>query len=249
MGLFLSIYDCEIPLGINKDGIYTTIMDANHISMLTFKAKSTIFEFFHTSKDIKIGIDQEEIKKFLKKGYEEEVTADLSKISYNGEEISILLTKKDQKLERTFFLKSYYTTYGPNNYKLPDLNYSYKITLKAEIFKTVLQDCYKIQDNFSLFFREESENKFWAEAHYEKSYSYVAIIEDTIKIEGQGNAEGNYNLSMLVDILPFLRDEITIYLGHEIPLIIDFKLWGADCSYCLAPRAEKGEEEGEICNK
>jgi len=246
--LFSEINDIETPLGVDQGRLFTTIMEPQHTYMLKFEAKNSIFDEFE-SKNAEIGIDPEELAKIFKIYSREKNTGDSLNIRYNGRDLMYTLKSPLQRTKRRFFFLSDSTSLISDKYELPDLDYTVKITLNAEIFKKIIQECCKISDKFTLFYNDGVDNSFWASAYCGTSCSYIAEIEDFEKIESTGEAKGEHSLSPIVDILPFLRDNITIYLGHEIPLRIDFNLWGAECSYCLAPRAEKKEREGEVCNK
>lgn len=242
MSLFCAINSyIEIPLGADQGKLFTSIMDPNHISMLTFKVKETVFEEFSASKNTKIGIDAEEIWKILTIGYSKKNSLDSLRIDFDGQELDLTLRSPLQKTERHFYFMNLSTIHEPDSYKPPNLEYTTKATLKAEVFKNVVQDCYKVSDKFTLWFNK----KFWATAH-DNHCSYSAEIKDTTEIESTEEAKGEYSLSIIIDILPYLRDDITISLGDEIPMRIDFSLWGAKCSFCVAPRVEREEREETV---
>lgn len=242
MGLLRGVNDVVIPLGIDGERVFTTIMDSDHITMLRFIAEKNAFKKFNVVGNWELGIDAEEIQKILKEKFQIKSIVGTLDIDFNDPELELTLKLPKQKTKRHFYFTNLFTTRDPEYYIIPDLLFTAKVTLEASVFKSIVQDCYKVSDNFTLWIGKNIQ-KLCVTAHYEESLAYMAEIEDIIEIRSLEEARGNYNLSFIVDILPFLRDQITIHLGIDICMRIDFTLWGAQCCYIIAPRMREEKEE------
>jgi len=247
MGLLRRVNDIITPLGIDQEKIYTTIIDSDHISMLRFIAEKNAFKKFNVVGSWELGIDTEEIQKMLTEKFQIKNIVGTLDIDFNDPELELTLKLPKQKTKRHFYFTDLSTIHDPEYYIIPDLLFTAKVILEASVFKSIVQDCYKVSDNFSLWIGKNIQ-KLCVTAHYEKSLSYLAEIQDIIEIESEGEAKGNYNLSFIVDILPYLHNQITIHLGVDICMRIDFTLWGAQCSYIIAPRVMR-DQKNEIARE
>ena len=63
----------EVPLKITSDGIELRAMDPSHVSMIDFKMNKEVFAEFKTDKEVIIGIDIEDMSKFINRSRSDDI--------------------------------------------------------------------------------------------------------------------------------------------------------------------------------
>ena len=123
--------------------------------------------------------------------------------------------------------------------KVPEIPSTATIKISAEAVKDAIKDAYIVSDSITFVCSKE----FRIEAKGEdptNDFSMVVgngcIKDYDLKEEG---GRSTFNLVFLTDISKHWNEDITLKLGENIPIIVDFNVDKASFEYILAPRIER----------
>ncbi len=218
---------------VKKDGLYLRAMDPSQISMITFNMPKAAFVEYGVSEEQKVGMSITQLASILARGKHGE-KAELS-IDEGRLNIKFLGEKK----KRTF--KIPLLEIGEGLQREPKVESACYVKLNADAFKESIKDAKLISSHVRLVL---ADNEFIVEVHsesgdakmeFEKGSSEIAEIKAI-----EGGARATFPLQYLEDIVKASSSgtAITLHLGTDKPLKLEYELYGAKATYYLAPRIE-----------
>jgi len=185
----------EVPLRITAEGIELRAMDPSHVSMIDFKMNKEVFAEFKTDKEVTIGIDIEDMSKFINRSRSDD----------------ILVLKLDEEKNKI---------------------------LSSQVFREGLKDANIVSDHVTL----RAEDAFYMSADGDTGDIEVKLEKgdpDLYEIIVSSGAASTFNLSYLTDMSKSIPGEMSIEIGNDMPVKIEFEIEGASFVFILAPRVER----------
>ena len=120
----------------------------------------------------------------------------------------------------------------------PELNYPVKLDLNSSVLKDMINKV----ETFNTSSESSSKITFEVDNDYFISYSDNELVDVDIKhLHGENvteNAKSVFNILKIKDIMRAekLATDVKLYLGHDMPLTVEFDLVDGELSFLLAPR-------------
>jgi len=222
----------EVPLRITAEGIELRAMDPSHVSMIDFKMNKEVFAEFKTDKEVTIGIDIEDMSKFINRSRSDDILV----LKLDEEKNKILMVLKGTSTRR--FGCQLIDVTEQSNLKMPTLNTTSKIRLSSQVFREGLKDANIVSDHVTL----RAEDAFYMSADGDTGDIEVKLEKgdpDLYEIIVSSGAASTFNLSYLTDMSKSIPGEMSIEIGNDMPVKIEFEIEGASFVYILAPRVER----------
>ena len=223
----------EVNILVTPEGIQFTAMDPSHISMVDFHMGKEHFEEFNGEAETTLGLDIDEQRKVINRSK----PGDLLTIDADQSTIKLTLQDKERDIVRKFSLPLIDVITG-EKYKVPHLDSTAKIRLPSYVFDDAIKDAYLLSDNVML---QAIPHIFLVTAEGD-SGKFTTEIKDWLEYEVTEQCKSIFNLSYLTDVAKTIEDEVTINLGNDMPMKIEFTLDNAKIIFILAPRVEKDGE-------
>lgn len=121
---------------------------------------------------------------------------------------------------------------------MPTLNTTSKIRLSSQAFREGLKDANIVSDHVTL----RAEDAFYMNADGDTGDIEVKLEKgdpDLYEIIVSSGAASTFNLSYLTDMSKSIPGEMSIEIGNDMPVKIEFEIEGASFVFILAPRVER----------
>jgi DNA polymerase III sliding clamp (beta) subunit (PCNA family) len=120
---------------------------------------------------------------------------------------------------------------------MPSFPTSAIVGIDASVFKDGIKDASIVADHITL---EAAEGVFVMRAEGDIGDIEANIEEETlVEFKLQEPCKSTFNLSYLADVSGSITGPITIELGSDSPLLMNFEMGGATIKFVLAPRIER----------
>ncbi|MCD6127951.1 MAG: proliferating cell nuclear antigen (pcna) [Methanomicrobia archaeon] len=218
----------EAPFDVKEQGMYMRAMDPSHISMLDIEIPKEMFEEYSIDKEMFLGVNMDEMKKIIYRAKPTDV------LIINAEESRIYLTFVGDS-KRKFGLPLIDVL--EKRTKLPEIPFTATIKLSSEIFQDGIKDASVVADHITFEARKDA---FYIRAQGDTSDIETVNEKDSlIEYDLKEEARATFNLSYLSDISKSIYGEMTIKLGTDVPLMLEFEIDKAKVKFILAPRVER----------
>lgn len=218
---------------IKKDGIFLKAMDPSQISMITFHMPKSAFVEYDISEEQKVGLNISQFSNILSRGKHGE------KAELSVDEGRLTIAFVAEKKKRTF--KIPLLDMGEGQQREPKVESGTFVKISAEAFKESLKDAKLLSSHVKLSLTEHA---FVVEVKGESGDVRAEFERDNpeiieLKMAG-GPARAAFPLQYLEDMVKASNasSPITLHLGTDKPLKIEYELAGAKAIYYLAPRIE-----------
>ena len=165
-------------------------MDPSHVSMIDFKMNKEVFAEFKTDKEVIIGIDIEDMSKFINRSRSDDILV----LKLDEEKNKILMVLKGTSTRR--FGCQLIDVTEQSNLKMPTLNTTSKIRLSSQAFREGLKDANIVSDHVTL----RAEDAFYMNADGDTGDIEVKLEKgdpDLYEIIVSSGAASTFNLSYL----------------------------------------------------
>ena len=220
----------EAPIEITEDGLHMQTMDPSHVAMLVMDAKKEMFEEynFKAQKPKNIGINVDQINTILNRAK----TDDVLVVRITEEKMDLAMVGETK---RKFSMRVLDTLEGVT--KIPELASTATIKINADVVKDAIMDAGIIGDAITFVcnkgFRIEAENE-----DHTNDFSMVVSDEGIKEYDLKKECRSTFNLDYL-KVSKHWDGDITLKLGEDIPIVVDFNVDKASFEYILAPRVER----------
>lgn len=218
---------------IKKDGVYLRAMDPSQISMINFTMPKSAFVEYNLEEEQKVGLNITQLSNVLSRGKHGE------KAELSVDEGRLHIVFISDKKKRSF--KIPLLEIGEGQQREPKIESGTFVKINADALKEALKDAKLLSSHVKLslaehaFVVEVKGESGDARAEFEKGNA--EIVE--MKMAG-GPARAAFPLQYLEDLVKASNaaTHITLYLGTDKPLKLEYELAGAKATYYLAPRIE-----------
>lgn len=213
-------------LQFTNEGLKLVALDKNNIIFVNLKIGCEGLTEYICKQDTNIGVDMEELIKYLKRGRKDDmleirVKDPLMELEYTGE------------LRRTFTLKTFEILH--ESPEPPTLDYPSQFIIPTKILTDSVNDCDLNSDKLTCSVKEE---KLTIHAEGEYGCSIIEYLLD----DKQDRCKSILTTAYLKNILKSgkIFDDVTVNLGNDMPLQLDMNNTEYDVKlgYLLAPRIE-----------
>jgi proliferating cell nuclear antigen len=223
----------EAVFKFKPQGIELLAADRAKVAAIDFKLPKDAFEEYKCEKEIGVGLNLANLQAILKR-------------TVNADELEIKLNEKENKLEFIAKGKSIRSFSIPildlSEEELPPidkLQFSAKAEVDIDIVKQGIDDANTIADSVVL---QTTKNEFKMLAEGDSSRVELKIdkeIDSSLEVEGEARAR--YPIDYLKKIMKAasLVDRVTIRLGTDYPMKIEFPSEKVYLAMVLAPRVEE----------
>ncbi|MBN1786157.1 MAG: proliferating cell nuclear antigen (pcna) [Candidatus Methanofastidiosa archaeon] len=221
----------EAPLRIDKDGLTLRAMDPSHISLIDLEVPKDQFIDFSVDSDRVIGIDVEEMSRVMSRGK----PTDMMLIKADEDNNKLFVTFIGESRRR--FGLPIIDTPEQSNLKLPDFPTNAIIGIDASLFKDGIKDASIVADHITL---EAKNNSFIMRAEGDIGDIETKIEKSSlVELKLEEECKSTFNLSYLADVSSSINGPITLELGNDSPILMNFEIGGATIKFVLAPRIER----------
>jgi len=217
----------EGVLEAKADGIALRAMDPSQIAMVSFFVPRKSFVDYKTEGTEKIGLNFDNLSKFLARAREKEKLTMVLEDNKLGMEFS-------GEGKRSFKIPLLDLSTGPQ--KEPKIEYDATVKVNAGQFKEILRDATLVSSHLTL---EVSEAGFFIDAKGDSAdLNEKAAAELAVKKP----ARATFPLQFLDDIARACPNDaqITLHLKTNAPVKVEYAIGDAALTYYLAPRIEAG---------
>lgn len=218
---------------VKKDGLSLRAMDPSQISMITFHMPKSAFAEYNIAEEQRVGLNITQLSSILsraKHGEKAELSIDEGRL--------IIKFLADRK-KRTF--KIPLLEMSESLQREPKIDAGSYVKIEGDALKDALKDAKLISSHVrfvladSLFVVEVRGESGDARSEFEQGGKELLEIKT-----GAGGARATFPLQYLEDIVKasVSGSPITLYLGSDKPLKVEYDLAGARATYYLAPRIE-----------
>lgn len=225
----------EAEFIVSKNGLELKATDPSQISMVDFKLNAKAFK--------KLNIKENETVKF---GVDLDYLGQVMSRANKGDELLLSMNPEKTLLQIIFHGSSKRSFSVPlidiSSSQLPNPKIAFEAELKmdARILQDALKDAELISSHVTLLVDKE---RFVVKAQSSKG----AVLNETLKSEKsmkefkvEDEAQSMFPLDYLQDMLKAADAgaEIDLKLKSDAPVLVSYKIGGAEISYFLAPRIE-----------
>lgn len=222
----------EIKLNIDTDGLSLRAVDPAHVAMVDLTLKAGAFESLKADK-CELGIDIDKLKEVLK----------LAKVG------DIILMKHDEDKNRLIVTVGNITrrmslvdTTGMSDPKVPNLNLSAKVKLKASELGQGIRASESVSDHIGI---QVSPEGFELKSEGDTDSVELKLSKDMLEeLETKEVVKSLYSLEYFSNLIRSVgsAEFVSMFLGNNYPIRIEFDIAGNEghVVYLLAPRLENG---------
>ncbi|HHN81437.1 MAG TPA: proliferating cell nuclear antigen (pcna) [Methanomicrobia archaeon] len=221
----------EAPLKLTPDGLTLRAMDPSHISLIDLELPKDQFIEYSIDQERVVGIDVDE----------------MSRVMGRSKPTDIMIIRADEDANKLFitFVGESKRRFGlpiidtpeQSKLKMPNFPTSAIVGIDASVFKDGIKDASIVADHITL---EAMEGAFVMRAEGDIGDIESNIEEDTlVEFKLQEPCKSTFNLSYLADVSGSITGPITLELGGDSPLLMNFEMGGATIKFVLAPRIER----------
>jgi proliferating cell nuclear antigen len=221
----------EVKLGISKDGVEVKAVDPSHVAMLVARLKEGAFEEF-SGEPAEIGVDVEKLKEVLRLSK----PGDILELQYDGGRNRLVMGVG--KVTRHM---SIVDPAGITDPKVPNVTPPGLAVVKMEELRQGIRGSESISDHVTITLEPEA---FLMHSEGETDRVDMRIPKDGLtKLDVKETVRSMYPLDFFSSMVKSITsaDEVTLHVGNEYPLKIEFALAGGrgDGRFLLAPRVEE----------
>jgi len=221
----------EVKLGISKDGVEIKAVDPSHVAMLVLKLNKNVFEEF-TGEPTEIGLDVEKVKEVLRLCK----PGDVLDLQYDGGKNRLVLHVG--KVTRHM---SVVDPAGITDPKVPNVSPPGVAVVKMEELRQGIRGSESISDHVTITLDAEG---FTMHSEGETDRVDLKLPKEALKrLEAKETVKSMYPLDFFSNMVKSITssDEVTLFVGNEYPLKIEFKVAGdkGEGRFLLAPRVEE----------
>ncbi|HTT34886.1 MAG TPA: DNA polymerase sliding clamp [Thermoplasmata archaeon] len=221
----------EVKLAVSKDGIEVKAVDPSHVAMLVLKLDKAGFEEF-TGEPTEIGVDVEKMKEVLRLSK----PGDLIDLQYDGGKNRLVL--KVGKVTRHMAVVD---PAGITDPKVPNVTPPGVVVVRMEEIRQGIRASESISDHVTITLDAEA---FSMHSEGETDRVDLTLAKDGLKrLEVKETVRSMYPLDFFSNMIKSITssDEVTLHVGNEYPLKIEFKVAGGrgEGRFLLAPRVEE----------
>jgi proliferating cell nuclear antigen len=206
-------------------------MDPSHISLIDLELPKDQFIEYSIDQERVVGIDVDE----------------MSRVMGRSKPTDIMILRADEDANKLFitFVGESKRRFGlpiidtpeQSKLKMPSFPTSAIVGIDASVFKDGIKDASIVADHITL---EAAEGVFVMRAEGDIGDIEANIEEETlVEFKLQEPCKSTFNLSYLADVSGSITGPITIELGSDSPLLMNFEMGGATIKFVLAPRIER----------
>ncbi len=221
----------EVTLKIQKNKIDLIALDPANVAMMSFTLLSSAFAEYQIDEPKNISINLEQLKQVLKR-------------AKTSDTITLMLDEKKNKLKvkivgnltRTFDLSL--LNLDEKEPKMPQLNFSIKITTATSTFDEAIEDMGIISDALSLTAEKEKFTIDTSSSLHSARVELPAGNETSIE-NSTGIVNAKYSLEYLKKMIKAskLTNKVQIQFDKDYPLKLDYLVKDKmNLSFILAPR-------------
>lgn len=219
----------EVKFSISEKGLELKAVDPANVAMVSLRIDASAFEFFKSTPG-EIGIDLVRL-------------SDLLSMADRGENIRLELDEENHKLNIGVGSLSYtLSLIDPSAIRkeprLPDLDLPAHVILPGTELRRAVKAAEKVSDHVVL---GVTDDLFFMEAKGDIDSLKLKIPSSELLGLKPGEARSLFSLDYLSDMAKSIgkASEVTLELGVDYPLRINFKINQVEVSYLLAPRIEQ----------
>lgn len=126
---------------------------------------------------------------------------------------------------------------------MPNLEVPLNVYISADRFRRMVKKAGVVNDYILIGFgapEGETEETFYVASESESDDFREDVFGKDITIKSSAIVETMYTLDMLEPVTKTFDGEVSIQLGQDLPIVIDFVMDGVPVTFLLAPRIEKG---------
>lgn len=228
-GAIGSVLD-EVPIEITAEGMDIQCMNTSHVALLIGDMKKEMFdEYEFTKKKTEtIGLDADKVNTMLNRVK----PSDILEIEIREEK---MLLRMIGETKRTFSIDLLATLEKKS--KIPDIPSTAAIKISAETIKEGIKDAGIVGDHIT--FECKKDRLFFLKAGDYSDFTMTVgngcIKDYNLKEE----CKSCFDLDLLKNIAKHWNEDITLKIGEDLPIVIDFDVNKASFEYILAPRVER----------
>jgi proliferating cell nuclear antigen len=221
----------EVKLSISKDGVEVKAVDPSHVAMLVLKVNRAAFEEF-SGDPTDLGLDVEKLREVLRLSR----PGDVLDLQYDGGKSRLVVTIG--KLTRHMAVVD---PAGITDPKVPTVNPPGSVMIKTEELRQGIRGSESVSDHVTLQLSPES---FTMHSEGETDRVDLKIPKDSLsQLDVKESVKSMYPLDFFSNMVKSITstEEVTLHVGNEYPLKIDFALAGGkgEGKFLLAPRVEE----------
>ncbi len=227
----ISTLVAEVKLTVSKDGIDAKAVDPSHVAMLILKLKDTALELF-TGETTEIGVDVEKIKEVLRLSR----PGDIIELQYEGGKNRLVVSVG--KITRHMGVVD---PAGITDPKIPNVTPPGVAVVKMDELRQGIRGSESISDHVTLVL-DATGFTMHSEGETDKVDLHIPAASLS-RIEVKDAVRSMYPLDFFSNMVKSITssEEVTLHLGNEYPLKIEFQLAGdrGEGRFLLAPRVEE----------
>ncbi|MHC1599124.1 MAG: proliferating cell nuclear antigen (pcna) [Candidatus Methanofastidiosia archaeon] len=221
----------EAPLKFTAEALTLRAMDPSHISLIDLELPKDQFIEYSIDNERVIGIDVDEMARVMSRSK----PTDIMIIKADEDANKIFITFVGESKRR--FGLPIIDTPEQSQLKLPDFPTSSIVGIDASLFKDGIKDASIVADHITL---ETTEEAFIMGAEGDIGDIETKIEKDSlVEFKLQETCRATFNLSYLADVSSSITGPITLELGLDAPILMNFEAGGATIKFVLAPRIER----------
>ncbi|MCI4357089.1 MAG: DNA polymerase sliding clamp [Thermoplasmata archaeon] len=221
----------EVKITVSKDGLEVKAVDPSHVAMLVLKLNKSAFEEF-TGEPTEIGVDVEKLKEVLRLSK----PGDTLDLQYDGGKNRLVI--KVGKVTRHM---SVVDPAGITDPKVPNVTPPGMVVVKMDELRQGIRGSESISDHVTITLEADSFTMF-SEGETDRVDMKLGK-ESLAKLEVKDTVRSMYPLDFFSSMVKSITssDEVTLHVGNEYPLKIEFTLAGGkgEGRFLLAPRVEE----------
>jgi len=221
----------EAKFNITKEGFGLRAVDLAHVAMVDLNIKKKAFEEYKAT-EMELGVDLDKLNSFLRLTSAE----NLVQLKHDEDTNRLICTDITTGLTRRMGLID---TQGMPDPKIPNLTLPCVITAPADRIKLAVKAGEALSDHIAFIAEKD---KLVISAEGDTDDVELKITKDECeKFEVKSKAKSLLSIDYIGNALKPLKEKITIHLGNDNPMRIDFKFGENDegtGTYLIAPRIE-----------
>jgi proliferating cell nuclear antigen len=224
----------EAAFKFTPEGVRMKAMDPSHIALVDFELSPDAFKEYSVKAPTILGINLVEMDRVLSR-------------ARPGDEFGMELDEKQNRLMLTFKGKSTRKLSLPlisideREFPEPKIPFTAELSVNVGVIQDGLKDAELVTDNVQ--FRAEEEG-FQMKAEGDKGSSELRLSKDDkevlTKLKVDQPARAMFNIKYLRDMMEGASssDSVTVRLGTDLPVQLDFDVSKGRLRFLLAPRIE-----------
>ncbi len=222
----------EGVFNITEKGISLMAMDPSQISMVSFFMPKSEFSSYEISKEMKIGVDIEQLSSVLSRSKKTEHLI----LGVDEGRLSLIFEGKNS--HRTFKIPLMDIQSGAE--REPNVKFNTSVTLTADGLKDIIKDAKLVSSHIEI---SVTKGLFRIRAHGDGSEATAEFDSGSDIIE-RINAEKEVKATFPIQYLENMikgcpsSHKATLFVDTDKPLKMTYSIEGATISYYLAPRIE-----------